>query len=296
MAILVVMKKQILPLLLLSGYLFILIKVLVLKDLALVRVGELKLNFGGTQEGPANFIPFKSILPYLLGERGFLIAFLNLAGNIVALVPLGFLMPIVFSNVNWKKVLVLAIASGLLIESTQILFKIGIFDIDDILLNGLGVIIGFGLYNLYTGFSKSIKRVVRGLGFTILGSFFIVYVIASYQLIHLPFGLESSIREQKQINATITGTGNNCCDLCNGTGGTGVIIAIGKNYFNLERRDGKRQIIKLTTQTTIKNSAGPATNADLKVGDRVTLVIDDTETASLVLVCGIINKPAPLPE
>ena len=68
----------------------------------------------------------------------------------------------------------------------------------------------------------------------------------------------------------------------------------GNDYFTLERRDGKREIIKLTTQTTIKNSAGPATNTELKVGDRVTIVTDDTETASLVLVCGIINKPSVL--
>ena len=123
---------------------------------------------------------------------------------------------------------------------------------------------------------------------------FSFYVITSYELIHLPWGLEPTINEQEQVNSSINAANNNCCDLRNGTGGTGVITAIGKNYFNLERRDGKREIIKLTTQTTIKNSAGPATNADLKVGDKVTLVIDDTETASLVLICGIINKPSAL--
>ena len=288
------MKKHIFPLLLLIGYLFILIKVLVFKDVALIRIGELRLNFGGTQEGPPNLIPFKSILPYLLGEKGFLIAFINLLGNIVALVPMGFLVPNIFSNFNWKQVVVLAIASGLVVESTQFFLEIGIFDIDDVILNGLGVIIGFGIFNLYTGFSKPIKKVATGLSFTILVTLFSLYVITSYELIHLPFGLEPTINEQKQINTPIGAVNNNCCDLCNGTGGTGVITAIGKNYFTLERRDGKREIIKLTTQTTIKNSAGPATNTDLKVGDRVTLVIDDTETASLVLICGIINKPSEL--
>jgi glycopeptide antibiotics resistance protein len=281
------MKKRILTLLLLIGYIFILIKVLVFKELALLRIGELRFNFGGTQVGPANLIPFKSILPFLLGEKGFLIAFLNIAGNIVALVPLGFFIPLVFSRINWKKIVVVAIASGLLIESTQLLLRIGIFDIDDILLNGLGVIIGFWKYNLYSGFSKRTKQVLAALCFTICGSIFILYIIAFYQFIHLPFGLEPSIREQKHINTVLQGVNNRCCDLCNGTEGTGVIISVGENAFTLQRRDGKKEIIKLTTKTTIKNSAGSATSGDLIIGDRVTVVIDETETASLVLVCGV---------
>lgn len=288
------MKKQILPLLLLIGYLVILIKVLVFKDVALITIGELRLNFGGTQERPPNFIPFKSILPYLLGEKGFLIAFINLLGNILALIPMGFLVPNIFPNFNWKRLFVLAVVSGLVVESTQFFLEIGIFDIDDVILNGLGVIIGFGILKLYTGFSKPIKKVAAGLSFTILITFFSLYMITSYKLIYLPFGLEPTINEQNQINTPIVAANNNCCDLCNGTGGTGVIVSIGDDYFTLERRDGEREIIKLTTQTTIKNSAGPATNTDLKVGDRVTIVTDDTETASLVLVCGIINKPSVL--
>lgn len=285
------MKKQLIVLFLLFGYLYLLIKILVFKELALLRIGELKLNFGGAQERPANLIPFKSILPYLLGEKGFLIAFLNLAGNIVALVPLGFIVPYLFRNTNWKKVLVLAFLSGFIIEFAQFLLKIGIFDIDDVLLNGLGLIIGFRTYTVYLGFSKIIKNLLNGLFYTVVSSLLILYVISAYQLIHLPFGLEPSIIEQKKKAESILGSNNNCCDLCNGTGGTGVIIAMGKNYFNLKRKDGKKEIIRLTAKTIIKNSLGPATMSDLEVGDRVTVVIDNAETASLVLICGIVKKP-----
>lgn len=285
------MKKQLIVLFLLFGYLYLLIKILVFKELALLRIGELKLNFGGAQERPANLIPFKSILPYLLGEKGFLIAFLNLAGNIVALVPLGFIVPYLFRNTNWKKVLVLAVVSGFIIEFAQFLLKIGIFDIDDVLLNGLGVIIGFRTYTVYLGFSKIIKNLLNGLFYTVVSSSLILYAFSAYQLMHLPFGLEPSIIEQKKKAESILGSNNNCCDLCNGTGGTGVIIAMGKNYFNLKRKDGKKEIIRLTAKTIIKNSLGPATMSDLEVGDRVTVVIDNAETASLVLICGIVKKP-----
>lgn len=285
------MKKQLIVLFLLFGYLYLLIKILVFKELALLRIGELKLNFGGAQERPSNLIPFKSILPYLLGEKGFLIAFLNLAGNIVALVPLGFIVPYLFRNTTWKKALVLAVVSGFIIEFAQFLLKIGIFDIDDVLLNGLGVIIGFRAYTFYLGFSKIIKKLLNGLFYTVFSSLLILYVISAYHLMHLPFGLEPSIIEQKKKAESTLGSNNNCCDLCNGTGGTGVIIALGKNNFNLKRKDGKKEIIRLTAKTIIKNSLGPATMSDLEVGDRVTVVIDKVETASLVLICGIVKKP-----
>lgn len=143
------MKKHTLPLLLLFAYLFILMKVLVFKELALIRIGEITLNFWGAQKRTANLIPFKSIHHYLLRESGLLIALINIVGNILALVPLGILVPIIFSNFSWKKVFASALASGIFIKSGQILLEVGIFDIDDILLNGLGVIIGKCIYNLY---------------------------------------------------------------------------------------------------------------------------------------------------
>ncbi len=282
-----VMRKRIFPLILLVAYLFLLIKVLVFKEVALIRIGELKFNFGGIQVGPANLIPFRSILPYVLGERGFLIAVLNIGGNIVALVPLGFLVSFVFGNLNAKKIFLLSVASGLTIELTQLVLRIGIFDIDDVILNGLGVLIGFWKYKMYNGFSKPIQKIIATICLTLLSGLVILYIIAYNQIIHLPFGLEPSISEQKQKNIPTNHADTNCCDLCKGTGGTGGIVEIRENAFTLVHKDGKKEIIKLNTKTIVKNSAGPATPADLKLGDRVTVIIDDTETASMVLICGI---------
>ena len=66
------MKNRFLPLLLLLVYVVILVKVMVLKDVPMIRMGPIMLNFGGTQDGDPNYIPFKTILPYLLGDNGFL--------------------------------------------------------------------------------------------------------------------------------------------------------------------------------------------------------------------------------
>ena len=50
---------------------------------------------------------------------------------------------------NWKKAVLWAIASGLMIEGSQVLLHVGIFDIDDVILNGVGVLLGFGLQIIF---------------------------------------------------------------------------------------------------------------------------------------------------
>lgn len=269
-------------------YLFILIKVLVLKDLAMVRVNQMRFNFGGTQSGPANLIPFKTIFYYLQGNNGLLIACINILGNIIALVPLGFLVPLVFSNINWKKSVALAILSGLTIEWTQLYLQIGIFDIDDVFLNGLGVMIGFWKFKLFYKLSVKAQNILSGIVLSVIGFLFLLLTLSYFKIVQTPIGIEPSIDRgplpMLQINTTGT---KNCCDLCGGTGGTGEIIQIGENDFTIKSRKGIDELIHLTSNTQIKNSKGNINKSVLKTGDHVTVVIDETETASLVLVCGI---------
>ncbi|HMH33465.1 MAG TPA: VanZ family protein [Puia sp.] len=149
------MKKRLLSTFMLIAYSAILIKVMVFKDLPIIRIGSLIFKFGGTQTGPANFLPFKTILPYLRGEKGLIIAGINLVGNIVLLVPIGFLVPFVYRNMTWKKTLALAVAAGFAIEGMQALFRVGIFDIDDIILNGLGVIVGYWVFTILAKMKRS---------------------------------------------------------------------------------------------------------------------------------------------
>ena len=68
------MKKRLLPSILLLAYGAILVKVMVLKDVPMIRIGPVMLNFGGTQVGDPNYIPFKTILPYLLGDREYCVS------------------------------------------------------------------------------------------------------------------------------------------------------------------------------------------------------------------------------
>jgi glycopeptide antibiotics resistance protein len=284
------MRKLIIPLGLLVLYCVLLIEVLVLKSLPLIRVGHMMFNFGGTQDGPANLNPFKTLVFYLSGRNGFLIAAINILGNIIALLPLGLLMPFVFSNMNWKKTILLAIITGILIETTQAIMHIGIFDIDDVLLNGVGVIIGFWMHIIYAKFSEKVKRIMNVAVVTISLVFILLCGLSYYKMIKLPISLESNMESNRLPPMPVKGENKNnpnCRDLCNGTGGTGEIIDTDVKGITIKSRAGKVEKILLTNKTTIKDSKGITNSTLLKVGDHVTVIIDESETASLVLVCGI---------
>jgi glycopeptide antibiotics resistance protein len=148
------MRKRLVTALILIAYAAILIKILVFKSLSF-RLGHLKFNFSGTSTGAPNFIPFKTIVPYLQGDKGAVIGLFELVGNIGLLVPVGLLAPFICRRMTGKKALVLALASGLAIEGMQVLFKVGIFDVDDVILNAIGVLIGYGIWRLATRNNQS---------------------------------------------------------------------------------------------------------------------------------------------
>jgi glycopeptide antibiotics resistance protein len=280
------MKKRLISAFILIAYSLILIKVMVLKDVPLIRIGILMINFGGTHEGKANLLPFKTILPYLLGDKGLMIAAINLVGNIVLLVPIGFLLPFVYRNMTWKKSLILAVAAGFAIEGMQVVLRVGIFDIDDVILNGLGVMIGYWAFMILAKWARlgKYKTIIIAAIIIIGAAAATLYVV--YPKGHRPVNSRvdaSSVQPDRVDNADAEITKSK--DPCGGTGGTGQIVSTGKNTITIKRRDGTSQIITLTDQTMIRTSAGSASQSDLKIGDWVTLVIDDSETATLVLIC-----------
>lgn len=275
-----------LPIFLLLAYVFILIKIMVLKDVPMIRMGPIMLNFGGTQVGDPNYIPFKTIMPYLLGNNGFLIGALNIGGNIAFLIPIGFLLPFVFAGINWKKLLSVAVLSGMFIELTQVVLHIGIFDIDDVILNGLGVMVGYWMYLFFQKIMASTHRKLAILCLSGLSVMMLISVLVFVKQNEIGF---ESLHERNQTGPlkkrekdTKQGV-----DPCNGTEGTGQIIAIQEGSITIKKRDGKEELVVFTEKTAFSNASGKATKSILEVGDRVTVVIDDSNTAMAVLVCGI---------
>jgi glycopeptide antibiotics resistance protein len=182
------MKKHLVSIFILIVYITILIKVMVFKDIPTIRIGSLMLNLSGTDGGhPANFVPFKTILPYLLGDKGLIIAGANLVGNIAPLVPIGFLVPFVYRNMTWKKSLALAAAAGLAIEGMQVVLSLGIFDIDDLILNALGVMIGSWTFAILAKWVrwKNYKHIILT-AIIVIAALAVFYGAVVYPMSHQP--------------------------------------------------------------------------------------------------------------
>ena len=102
-------------------------------------------TFQDINYGTSNFIPFKEIFRYDIGSHKF---FRNVMGNIMLFIPFGFLSSYLLKNRKLGVVTILTIIASLTIEVVQ--YYIGrVFDIDDIMLNTVGGMIGFYIYILF---------------------------------------------------------------------------------------------------------------------------------------------------
>ena len=101
-----------------------------------------------------NLIPFRTLRLFagLLdsGVRShIMMAVINLGGNIIMFIPLGFLLPKVFPKLSsLPRVLVATALIITLVEITQLFTLVGSCDIDDLILNVTGAAIGYWLHKL----------------------------------------------------------------------------------------------------------------------------------------------------
>ncbi|MDP4089422.1 MAG: VanZ family protein [Bacillota bacterium] len=90
-----------------------------------------------------NIVPFKSIAETVAG-LGVQSIIIDLLGNIAAFLPLGFLLPRVFPSMGRvKRILIVAFITSLSIEIVQYISGVGFSDIDDVLLNITGGVLGY---------------------------------------------------------------------------------------------------------------------------------------------------------
>lgn len=96
-----------------------------------------------------NLVPLKEIRRFweYRYTLDFWAVMLNLAGNVVAFIPFGVFLPSLFAKC--RKVLptvLLSFECSLTVEIIQLVGKVGSFDVDDILLNTLGGLLGYIVY------------------------------------------------------------------------------------------------------------------------------------------------------
>ena len=92
-----------------------------------------------------NLIHFKTIYLYLKGANkiGFFYFTINIIGNIGMFFPIGFLFFYLGRNFFLIKIIISSLIFITFLEFLQLTFKVGIFDIDDIILNTFGITLGF---------------------------------------------------------------------------------------------------------------------------------------------------------
>ena len=92
-----------------------------------------------------NLLPMVYLLDYeIRGE-----ALINVIGNTAMFIPLGIVWPVCFKQLNsHRKVIAAGVGTSLLIEILQLPFYDRVSDIDDLMLNSLGFLIGYGIYLL----------------------------------------------------------------------------------------------------------------------------------------------------
>ncbi|MEQ8154659.1 MAG: VanZ family protein [Clostridiaceae bacterium] len=143
-------------------YLLILVYVILLKGGSAISMAKYRSEISLSQKILGiNFVALKTIILYLKGEPSVRIAIENLLGNILAFSPLGFLLPLLFKKYDrLKTVFLISFSISLFIEVLQLIYCLGSCDIDDIILNVLGSLLGFGVYRLFENFYKRKIEVV----------------------------------------------------------------------------------------------------------------------------------------
>ncbi len=104
-----------------------------------------------------NFVPFKEIFRYPVGSRLFL---KNVVGNVLLFLPYGFFASYYLKEEKPWLILFLTLVGSCVIETVQM--SIGrVFDVDDILLNAIGGLLGFYFYYMIINISKKIPAIFR---------------------------------------------------------------------------------------------------------------------------------------
>ena len=142
-------------------YLLVLFQLVATQDLA----------YGGT-----NLTPFKEILRYDLFSAAFI---KQVLGNILLFVPLGYFATHYCKLKGVVSITIISMLSSVTIEIVQHFIGRSV-DIDDVILNVVGGIVGFLIYRLFSSIESKLPKVLRKKWFYNLLSIIIIILVGVY--------------------------------------------------------------------------------------------------------------------
>jgi len=133
-------------------------------------------TFQDINYGVNNFVPFKEIFRYSIGSAKF---FKNIIGNIALFIPFGFFSSYYLNNKKMITPAVVTLITSATIEVVQ--YYIGrVFDIDDIILNVLGGVLGFLLYVGFDAIRNRLPKFMKNDAFLNILIIIIIFLIIAY--------------------------------------------------------------------------------------------------------------------
>ncbi|WP_413304240.1 VanZ family protein [Bacillus sp. 1P10SD] len=142
-------------------YLAVLTKLILFKYIPLTEIiHHFNFTYNEYHWRSNNFVPFKTIIFYLyIADVNLIIRIENLAGNVVGFIPLGFILPLLLKKFQrLSAVMAASFCLSLSYEILQLLFEFGSFDVDDLILNTLGGMLGYIPSKLFIYFLRKRKK------------------------------------------------------------------------------------------------------------------------------------------
>ena len=109
-------------------------------------------GYGRSVEGRMyayNLQPFREIKRFWVHREmlGTFAVFCNLAGNVIGFIPFGMILPVIWPKTGKVlRILLLSFEFSLCVETIQLVWMVGSCDVDDLILNTLGGVIGYMLF------------------------------------------------------------------------------------------------------------------------------------------------------
>lgn len=106
-----------------------------------------------------NLIPLSSYFD--IAKNSYLVeaAAVN-ALNFILFIPVGLLLGFGFKKITWKKVLLIGLGISFSIEFLQFIFKRGLCEVDDLIHNLIGCVIGILFYRLLIRLTKYVQEIL----------------------------------------------------------------------------------------------------------------------------------------
>ena len=144
----------------------------ILYIMALFRV----VTFQDVSWSSSNFIPFKEMFRYDFGSAMF---YKNVVGNMLMFIPFGFFTSYFLKLKKFYSVFLLTLLTSVTIETTQLLIG-RVFDIDDIILNVIGGLIGYFIFKIIYKIKLLKKELIYNIIMIIVLIMIVLYLLGVF--------------------------------------------------------------------------------------------------------------------